>query len=121
MQENNDQINLLLDKLEILLKRQDNFLREINQLKGEINILKNSQTEAKSETKLEVKTDHTVTEVDIEFKKETVTPIVQKQERTTYGEQPKYSSPKASSQPKVKSDIEKFIGENLINKIGILI
>ena len=121
MTENNDRINQLLNKLETLLKRQDNFSRDINELSEEINILKTSQVKGQFEEKKEIKTDRPVTDIDFEVKKETVTPIYQIHQEKTYKEQPKYSAPKTNIPPKIKSDIEKFIGENLINKIGIAI
>ena len=36
-------------------------------------------------------------------------------------EQPKYSPPRSTQLPKIDSNIEKFIGENIISKIGIVI
>ena len=44
MQDNQDKISLLLSKLEALLKRQENFVKEINQLREEITLLKTSET-----------------------------------------------------------------------------
>lgn len=118
MAENNDKIKQLLDKLETLLKRQDSFSREINELREEINRLKTSQVKEQFE---EIKTYPIVTDIDFEIKKETSTPIYQTHQEKTYKEQPKYSASKTNIPPKIKSDIEKFIGENLINKIGIAI
>ena len=72
MTDNNDKINQLLDKLESLLKRQDDFSREINNLRIEINRLKTSETKEAKKTE-EIKEDRPVTETDFEFKKEKVT------------------------------------------------
>jgi len=43
MTENQDQLNKLLNKLEVLLKRQDDFSKEVNELRKEINQLKSTQ------------------------------------------------------------------------------
>jgi uncharacterized membrane protein len=104
MTDNQERINQLLAKLEILLKRQDEFSIEIENLRIDIDRLKTSgtiQTAQKVET--EVTADHQT----------------HQQQRTK--EQPIHSAPKVSKPPKIKSNIEKFIGENLINKIGIAI
>ena len=47
MTDNQDQINQLLEKLDALMKRQNDFLREINTLRIEIDRLKNNETEQK--------------------------------------------------------------------------
>lgn len=118
MTENNDRINQILVKLENLLNRQDSFSREINELREEINRLKTSQVKEQFE---ELRTDLPVTDIDFAVKKNIVTPIYQTHQEKTFKEQPKYSATKTSISPKIKSDIEKIIGENLINKIGIAI
>jgi uncharacterized membrane protein len=118
MTDNQDNINQLLDKLESLLKRQDDFSREINNLRIEIDRLKTTETEQKTEK--ETKQDRPVTDTDFEIKKEKVTADYEnfRQQRQ---EPPKQTAPPVNKPPRVKSDIEKFIGENLINKIGIAI
>lgn len=114
MIDNNDKINQLLDKLESLLKRQDDFSREINVLRVEINRLKTSKTK-------EEKEDRPVTETDFEFNKEKVTTDYASYQQQNSNEPPKYTTPPVNKQPKTKIDLEKLIGENLINKIGIAI
>lgn len=49
MTNNQDQINQLLDKLETLLKRQELFSKEVNELKQEIIQLKTSEIKNDSE------------------------------------------------------------------------
>jgi len=49
MTNNQGKINQLLDKLEILLKKQDDFSREINNLRIEINRLKTTETERETQ------------------------------------------------------------------------
>ncbi|MDX1753733.1 MAG: DUF2339 domain-containing protein [Salinimicrobium sediminis] len=121
MTNNQDKINVLLDKLDSLLKRQDDFSREINRLKIEIHNLKTSTTQQKPEEK-ETEQEEPVTE--IAFPKEKITAVhqhyLQEQEQQKQ-ELPKKAAPPVNKTPKLKSDLEKFIGENLINKIGIII
>ncbi|MDR7130797.1 hypothetical protein J2X69_003154 [Algoriphagus sp. 4150] len=122
MAENNNTINLLLDKLQVILQRQDNFEREIENLKLEINRLKTGgqgrivEKEVLSQDSPTSKT---------ELKTENVTALNQ-----PYPQQIKQVAPTPGFAPaptlvpkpsKAKSDLEKFIGENLINKIGIVI
>ncbi len=114
MTDNNDKINQLLDKLESLLKRQDEFSREINSLQTEILRLKNAVTEQTSK-KVEATIDPVIA-TDLEVKKEKTAIDYQINRRNT---QPIQTfTPKV---PKGKSDLEKFIGENVINIIGIAI
>ena len=120
MTDNNDKINQLLDKLESLLKRQDDFSREINSLRTEIHRLKISETEQTTKNE-EVKLDRPVIATDFEIKKENITADYQATQKQTQKEQPKQTFTPINKPPKGKSDLEKFIGENLINKIGIAI
>lgn len=120
MTDNNDRVNQLLDKLESLLKRQDDFSREINNLRIEINRLKTTETEQATK-KEEAKLDGSITDTDFEIKKEKLTADYQTTQQQTKKEPPKQTIPPINKPPKVKSDLEKFIGENLINKIGIAI
>jgi uncharacterized membrane protein len=100
MTNNQNKINQLLDKLETLLKKQEDFSREINNLRIEINRLKTTETEQ-------------------ETKKEDIKQDEYRQQQT---QQPsKQAVPPINKTLKVKSNLEKFIGENLINKIGIAI
>ena len=111
MAENQDQINALLARLEEMLKRQEAFSSEILAIKGELLKLrapsqstqKNESTPAQPELIKQPEPQPTP-----------VIPQVQQQKIAP----PKPLEPRI---PKPKSDIEKFIGENLINKIGILI
>ena len=119
MTNNQDNINRLFDKLESLLKRQDDFSREINNLRIEIDRLKTTETEQKTEK--ETEQDRPVTDTDFEIKKEKTTADYQTHQQRTQEEPPKQTTPPINKPPKVKSDLEKFIGENLINKIGIAI
>ena len=114
MTNNQDKIDDLFGKLDTLLKTQENFLQEIYELRKEINQLKSQNLEPITE-KEKISTEEQIPDINLEIKKETVTtktPTLQKQD---------ISAQKDNKTPKIKSDIEKFIGENLINKIGIAI
>jgi hypothetical protein len=113
--DNQEQINQLLNKLETLLKRQDDFYKEINNLRIEINRLKTSTTE--QETKKEdINLVRTAAYAELEIRDESVTIHNEFPQQLT-----QQSFPPVNKPTKVKSDLEKFIGENLINKIGIAI
>jgi len=71
MTDNNDKINQLLDKLEYLLKRQDDLSREINILRIEVNKLKNIEQEPVIVSE-EVKQDRLIIEVDFNIKNENI-------------------------------------------------
>jgi uncharacterized membrane protein len=120
MTDNTDKINQLLDKLESLLKRQEDFSKEINHLRTEIHQLKTPKTEQTTK-KDEVKPYLPVDTTDFEIKKESITTNYQASQQQTQREQPQQTFTPINKSPKGKSDFEKFIGENLINKIGIAI
>ena len=119
MAQQEDQIRFLLEKLEILLKRQNEFSAEINSLKDEITELKEvgdkapetietekAKPAAESGKSLEIPAAETVSSAKPTFK--------------IPGVSPKSPTGKTGSTRK-SNDWEKFIGENLINKIGIAI
>ncbi|PIB25322.1 DUF2339 domain-containing protein [Maribacter sp. 4G9] len=117
MAENNEQISRLLERLELLLRRQQDFNLEVEQLRKEIQILKKEQTE------------FVVREVSPE-EVEKVSPLapmpplstqIASKETVSHIEPPRNNPSPQIKTPKGKSNLEKFIGENLINKIGILI
>jgi len=120
MTDNNEKINQLIDKLESFLKRQDDFTKEINILRIELNKLKNTEQETVIESE-EVKQDRPVIETDFIIKNENITSDTKSFQHQINQEQVKQTAPPINKLPKGKSDIEKFIGENLINKIGIAI
>lgn len=103
-----DKINLLHQKLDFLIKRQDSFQKEIAEIRNEIRLLQSDETPI-------LKTPETVSfnpEKPIAEK-----PILQREtvvfsRPTTSRQEPRIQKP---------SNWEKFIGENLINKIGVLI
>ncbi|MEN8248544.1 MAG: DUF2339 domain-containing protein [Bacteroidota bacterium] len=120
MKDNQDKVNQLLNKLEALLKRQDDFSKEISSLKAEISQLKTIESDEGVQKEALMakpvkpeKKDHTGEEsitTDSDFTKpETKLDLIR--------------TPKSSEKKPIKPslNLEKFIGENLINKIGIII
>ncbi|RAV30876.1 DUF2339 domain-containing protein [Sinomicrobium soli] len=120
MAENNDSINRLHHRLELLLKRQEDFAREIGELQAEIGMLK-KHGEIRKPEKERAEQGSTVTVREIEKEP------VQAASGAHGGSKPAPEAPlkqpvkPVAKAPKKKSDLEKFIGENLINKIGIAI
>ncbi|MBX2840904.1 MAG: DUF2339 domain-containing protein [Flammeovirgaceae bacterium] len=128
MADNQDRINELLKKLELLSVQQKKFSLEIDDIRRELLELK--AQEAKSEVSQEtVKLETTVQEEVIKPKIQPELPKKGKPVRLE--DQPFFAKKKQPVLAKEKkkptksyfpkSDFEKFIGENLINKIGIVI
>lgn len=113
MNKNDDKINPLVNKLEALSKKQDHFSREINSLRIEINRLKSSGIE-KDIQKDDVKENLSATATDREIKKQELADYLSSHQETSIESE-------TSAPAKSKLNLEKFIGENLINKIGIAI
>jgi uncharacterized membrane protein len=117
MENTNERIQQLLLRLEKLSRRQEEFSNEISKLRIEIKSLQTAQW-LKSQEK----------EEPVVF--EEVTPEVPKEEIVSSKEifqpkkvviPPKHVSEDHSIHPEKISNLEKFIGENLLNKIGIII
>lgn len=119
MTDNSNAINLLLEKLNALLKRQNDFVNEINNLRSEINQLKAAEA-AQAGGEGEVKPDNPATRELPETPKEKIIPPFGYQQPVQQ-KLPEKPLPPINKPPKVKTDLEKLIGENLINKIGIAI
>ncbi|SEM03730.1 phage shock protein C (PspC) family protein [Maribacter orientalis] len=124
MANDQDSINELLQKLELLLKKQQDFNIEVNEIRRDIQILRNTQAikfNQAQEPAIEPKKEYVKESIVFNkaeltnTQKETIEAPVAPQE------QPINVPVKKISAPKGKSNLEKFIGENLINKIGILI
>ncbi len=106
MADDQEKINLLLARLDVLLKQQEGFSKEIDFLKEEIGNLKT-----------------------VEAPKQEIPEIREESTNISGGQNPQpeklHASKKTASRvnkpPFGKSNLEKFIGENLINKIGIAI
>jgi len=114
MENQKDKYNQLHAKLEILLKKQDDFSKEIDQLKEEIIRMK----------------PFAKVDIDLEQGKGVKEQVLAKNESFSNPVSSTFASPKKQvplpvrkkRKPfKLSHDLEKFIGENLINKIGIAI
>ena len=110
MTENEESINQLLSDLS---KKQDFFLREIEELRQEINKLKIAQSNSQFEVKKEIKTDRPA----FESKTEPSEPIYQKPPIKAKQKSSIFSDLNEKFSLNIKSDLEKFIGENGINII----
>jgi hypothetical protein len=119
MAENDERINQLIDKLETLLKKQESFSKEVNELREDIYRLKTlaiKQPVLKETIKEEIKENKLVTDSLIDTKKDIAISDIK-----TPAKPANYSDGKVSEPEKIRMDTEKFIGENLISKIGIAI
>ena len=112
MPSNQDQIKYLLIKLEILVKKQDQFAKEVQALREEILQLRNNNTN----TPTKAFSEPIETDIDLRIEKESI-PV----SLPPAPEVPKKKIPTFDIFPDFKEGFEKFIGENLLNKIGILI
>lgn len=119
MTENNDKIDQLLDKLNILLSKQDNFSKELGDLQEEIKAVISSKEKIDIEKAVDLNIEKIIKEKEDDANAEMVSPTIPKQKEKQKINQAHNS--KATAAPKRKSNLEKFIGENLINKIGIII
>jgi len=115
-----DQIDHLLNKLSIILKRQDEFKHEIEELTSEIKRLK-SLSEQKtdgSESILETESEKTLREEKAPAKESEIQTDIKKLQTKTFPAGKETGEKYGGS---IKTNLEKFIGENLANKIGIII
>ncbi len=115
-----DQIDRLLDKLNMLLKRQDEFQREIEDLTSEITRLKSlsGQKPATGESIVDTESVKTFGDEKASVKKPGIRADSQRQEERIASSG---SETAEKSGRNIKTNLEKFIGENLANKIGIII
>ena len=116
--DNSEKINLLLARIENLSIRQQSFEAEIAALRKEVNALR-----FPGKTQVQTEMVSGVTQ-PAGLSATTPAPIVENATPKPITP-PKFQQPnfadRFSKQNMVKSDFEKFIGENLISKIGILI
>jgi len=122
MPNHQDRIDALNQKLEVLLGKQESFAQELMELYKEIEELKKLPPEeiTKTENKTETVPERIETVENIQQPTEaTVEEVVS--EPIQVPQQPQRLEVKKIRKPKTKSNLEKFIGENLINKIGIVI
>lgn len=116
MADQQNTIELLHKKLNALLSKQKSFAQEIESLSQEIQQIKKSEiNETFFEEKKNVKPEE---ERTISKPQEAA---IEKAQSIDVQEPLKKGVPQKTRLPKGKSNLEKFIGENLINKIGIAI
>ncbi len=114
MSNQNEKLNELLKRLNELSGRQNELNREMNDLRLEIHKMKAESTEPKVVPK-EQKRPATVRKEPSETETPTGAPYLNLVPKTQ-------SNPsKVTKEKRKSSNLEKYIGENLINKIGILI
>lgn len=119
MDANQGKVNQLLDRLESLLQRQETFQKEINDLQSELKKLKTESLVEGEDQKTEpAEKEKEIIKILKEKEPTTTQPVAQVIQDPI---QPKAKVPIVNKPPTIKSDLEKFIGENLINKIGIVI
>ena len=114
MNENKLTIEQLLEKLTVLMTRQESFHKEIEELRLEIEDLRSMKVPAETQTVIPVQAEEQPVVVPVES-----VPIVE--EPGLWKKAVENSSAETTESPHVRTNIEKFIGENLINKIGIVI
>lgn len=111
-----DKLKHLQEKLDLLLKKQEVFLREVYDIRREINMLKSSESKQVVD---DLKQEGAIADIYAEVKEEVKSTPIQKE---VVKELPKeFSQRFVKPKQSTPSNIEKFIGENLINKIGIAI
>lgn len=114
--DNNQQIiNKLIEKLELLFKKHEQLSQEIHTLNNELNSLKK---DGFSSEIIDEKIIQPTPKIEIQ----SVT-LPEKEKNTEFQDYLAKTKAQLKTEPTVKkkSNIEKFIGENLINKIGIII
>ncbi len=121
MNEDSKSLDQLLAKLDDLTKRQELFSKQINEIRNEIQRLKSSsdvKVTAKQEEPIPnyIKEKYQVKELTEETENQPVNLPDINQKQHTKDVTAKFQQP-----VKIKKDLEKFIGENLLSKIGIII
>lgn len=116
MSDKKDKINRLFEKQETLEKKQEVLSNEIDELRHELIRLQNSECEPLEDEKETVILNESLLD-DLK----NIGSSNELEEEKIQTEIPTTQAPVVIKSSKVKSDLEKFIGENLINKIGIAI
>ncbi|MEM6262358.1 MAG: DUF2339 domain-containing protein [Bacteroidota bacterium] len=117
MPNDSDKKRELIKRLETLERRQDYLSREINQLRTEVEQIEGTEDLLPSEPLKENRSTESV--APLQKDKEPVTAAPKR--RRVKKIPPRRTPEKNRKQPGVQIDLEKFIGENLTNKIGIAI
>lgn len=122
MSNTQDQIDRLQKKLELLLSKQEGFAKELMELYKEIEFLKKSNAPNVSSEDISQTTGEGKT-TPIKSTSIPKEAVITEEVKTNHEDEIKRKkvAPSTLKVPEVKSNLEKFIGENLINKIGIII
>jgi len=113
MDDNQEQIKLLEAKLDRLLVKHNSFSRELGDLRKQISHLKGADNQAVEQSV--IIEEAFIDAAAVVETSEVSTPAIEQ------AQTPGHTPTPEATHPKGKSDLEKFIGENLINKIGIVI
>ena len=120
MTDNLEIIKQLTDKIDMLLEKHEMFSKEIIELRDEIYTLKTSELENIYEEEEET-VEVPPTKTPFELQREKIMAEMNVKPKEKYTHSSANNTPPQPKTPKLQTDIEKFIGENLINKIGIFI
>lgn len=112
MSENSDKITRLNEKLEILSRKHESISVDLNEVREEIKNLQISEVNKPAEV------EKTVVQMPVKAAAVEISPT---KEPPVELKKEKLAETKTEEIPQIQSDLEKFIGENLINKIGIAI
>ena len=121
MTDSSDIIKQLTDKIDMLLEKHEMFSKEISELRNEIYNLKASETETVSEEEEQETIEAPPTKTAFELQREKIMAEMYDKSKEKYTPTTTTTPKQTPKTPKLQTDIEKFIGENLINKIGIFI
>lgn len=119
MNENQEKIDRLLKRVELLSDKQSYFNQELKSIQAELYNLRYSKN---TDTKEEKSPQNVppVYNVPPSYKEEKQVPLGYKPQSTPYPAKSSVKKEVPSPKP-INRSMEKFIGENLINKIGIII
>ena len=115
MPDSNEKINQLQTRLDKMVEYQDYFYREINQIRAELKTLKTSNS--KDETTKPPIVEQPVPPIETTAKPFPRPPV----ERQRQPENTTYQSAKTPPVYRSNSNVEEFVGKNLISLIGIII
>lgn len=125
MSDDQAKIDALIAQLEWLMQRQDSISKETAAIHDELKKLKEGSLSSKTDDELVAKTDEPAPSQEIKVIEEKVPAAEASPARNVPPSMPDGSTKPPSDRTKnpsaIKADFEKFIGENLINKIGIAI
>lgn len=112
MSENNQKIKELQERMSLLIKKQNKFIVELRELRDEVKQLKAEDLSQPEEEQVVTKAAQDF-DSHLERKEIYVPSIPNKHSESNIPAEPKT--------PAINFDFEKFIGENLVSKLGVLI